>query len=509
MFCAKCGTALQRDNRFCPTCGKSVKEGESEFIETGTNKLSPRKKAYIFVLVTAIVVIAVVSITLLIKQNASFSISHSISQVEPNRLRDSTDSTFNREQRGLITQRTVENPSYSIERVVPEVKANRIVFSDGMGLFEYNRKYGYIDETGKVVIEPKYEMADAFADGLALVARTRIAGTNFEEWSLIDREGNIQISFADNVQVVSRSNRIPGIAYLHVRTLSNNPNTVYLDSDYYTIDGGMLPSNLDVILDAAADSIVEIILSDYSTVKIHYFSNLNEAHIRHSIRDGWTTVSIVGRSLSNIILVEEPLDGGYVKQWIIDVVSGTTINESDETLSFLSSRDGTHFPTFDLYDARSGSLIVEWDESFYVGLQSDGLIPCRRFGRWGYIDYSGNFAIEAEYDDARHFSNGYAAVKSYNSWMLIDKNNRIVMNPLCSGELGTLRIFDNGIMHIETQDGSNHALYNLNEVINDGSNTLIYGAPSGSIIHYTGGNVFTVESPNSSEEALMFKLVQN
>jgi hypothetical protein len=42
-------------------------------------------------------------------------------------------------------------------------------FSDGLALVEVGKKWGYIDKTGKFVINPQFDSADFFSDGLALV----------------------------------------------------------------------------------------------------------------------------------------------------------------------------------------------------------------------------------------------------------------------------------------------------------------------------------------------------
>ena len=36
--------------------------------------------------------------------------------------------------------------------------------------FKINKKYGFIDNMGNVIIEPKYNYAEGFIDGLAIIA---------------------------------------------------------------------------------------------------------------------------------------------------------------------------------------------------------------------------------------------------------------------------------------------------------------------------------------------------
>src|SRR4051812_14853451 len=65
-------------------------------------------------------------------------------------------------------------------------------FSEGLAAFENeDGKHGYIDETGKVVIEPVFDNWTEFSEGLAAVS------VNFE-WGYIDKTGKwvIQPQFA-------------------------------------------------------------------------------------------------------------------------------------------------------------------------------------------------------------------------------------------------------------------------------------------------------------------------
>lgn len=72
-------------------------------------------------------------------------------------------------------------------------------FSDGLLLFqlESDKKYGYLDKTGKVAIEPKYVTALPFSEGLAAVSTyTKKTGEMFEGvyHGYIDTTGNTKIN---------------------------------------------------------------------------------------------------------------------------------------------------------------------------------------------------------------------------------------------------------------------------------------------------------------------------
>ncbi len=57
------------------------------------------------------------------------------------------------------------------------------------------------------------------------------------------------------------------------------------------------------------------------------------------------------------------------------------------------------------------------------------LFPVRQEGKWGYIDKSGRVAIDFQYDDARAFSEGMAAVKVGDDEGYIDETGALVIEP--------------------------------------------------------------------------------
>lgn len=86
----------------------------------------------------------------------------------------------------------------------------------------------------------------------------------------------------------------------------------------------------------------------------------------------------------------------------------------------------------------AGKRIVEPiydDAKFYnseIGSQYtftlEGLIPVKKDGKWGYIDYEGNEIIPFTYQDAAVFSEGLAAVMLNNRWGYINKQGQVVID---------------------------------------------------------------------------------
>ena len=63
-----------------------------------------------------------------------------------------------------------------------------VVTSDGLIAFKSNGKWGFVDTTGKVVIEPKYEEAKSFSNGMAAVCKNN-------KWGFIDTSGELVVDY--------------------------------------------------------------------------------------------------------------------------------------------------------------------------------------------------------------------------------------------------------------------------------------------------------------------------
>ena len=70
------------------------------------------------------------------------------------------------------------------KEVVPPKYDRADSFSEGLALVKLNYQYGFIDTTGKEVVPPKYDYAENFSDGLALVTLN-----DNGKWGFIDTTG--------------------------------------------------------------------------------------------------------------------------------------------------------------------------------------------------------------------------------------------------------------------------------------------------------------------------------
>jgi len=80
---------------------------------------------------------------------------------------------------------------------------------------------------------------------------------------------------------------------------------------------------------------------------------------------------------------------------------------------------------------------------------ADGLAPVVVGGRWGYIDQKGKFVVNPQYDFGDWFHEGYAAFKSGGMWGFIDNKGRVVVDP----KFLEIRPFSDGLAPVKTADG--------------------------------------------------------
>jgi hypothetical protein len=80
---------------------------------------------------------------------------------------------------------------------------------------------------------------------------------------------------------------------------------------------------------------------------------------------------------------------------------------------------------------------------------ADGLAPVRVGGRTGYIDQKGKFVVNPQYDSGDEFYEGYASVKSVGGFGFIDTKGRVVVDAkfLADGH------FSEGLAPVKTEDG--------------------------------------------------------
>lgn len=61
--------------------------------------------------------------------------------------------------------------------------------------------------------------------------------------------------------------------------------------------------------------------------------------------------------------------------------------------------------------------------------QDQFLMPAKKYGKWGFVNKSGNWVIDNQYEEAYYFSEGLAAVKHFGNWGFINRHGDWIIQP--------------------------------------------------------------------------------
>ncbi|MBO6621411.1 MAG: WG repeat-containing protein [Balneola sp.] len=94
---------------------------------------------------------------------------------------------------------------------------------------------------------------------------------------------------------------------------------------------------------------------------------------------------------------------------------------------------------------------------------SDGYAAVRTDGLWGYVTSSGSIAIEPAFSGAKPFSDDLAAVETFDGWVYINSAGETVLQP--SFRITDAGEFEDGLAPIQTVDGWGYINRSGNPVI--------------------------------------------
>jgi hypothetical protein len=162
-YCTQCGKEFEEGYRYCPYCGNPLTSEKKEASPEKSSILKSRKvlkKALFWFIVGMAVLGLIFAVHVLL-------------------LKPPEVALFPMEFRGKWgfmdkTARVVIEPKYDLAGW----------FSEGLAAVMVEGKWGYIDPSGKFVIEPKFDAAGWFEGGRAQVQLG-------DQWEYIDRSGRV------------------------------------------------------------------------------------------------------------------------------------------------------------------------------------------------------------------------------------------------------------------------------------------------------------------------------
>jgi len=228
-------------------------------------------------------------------------------------------------------------------------------FREGLAPVNVKGKWGFIDRTGDLVVAPQFDLADSFCEGFAAVSLG-------DKWGYIDTSGKIRIA----PQYTFAGHFSGGLAPI-VPAGEQAPGCVFID------------------------------------------------------KSGKIAFSIKNLSVDSSTRPFQPAIG--LSEGLVPVTDFNT-----GLCGFLNDH---------------GELAIDamFDDAKEF---SEGLAPVRKDDKWGFINKSGNWVIQPQFQDARSFSDGMAAVGTNAKWHFIDKSGKQVL----AGEFDTVEPFSEGVAHV-------------------------------------------------------------
>lgn len=247
--------------------------------------------------------------------------------------------------------------------------ASLLVVNDESG------KYGYCDASGNVVIEPRYDGAKPFHEGLAAVCRNSL-------WGYIDKNGKTVIPLR------------------------------YYDADSFR-GGKAFVSPGRANTGSEVDDLL-CILIDGNGKKLQS-TNYKSVSFSDGIFAAYSRDSVYYLDADYKLFLEK--QNGYLNRYSYSVFSEglATVTEKDVKVSYMDTSGNTVLEP----DYLAGAL---FSEGFAAVCNYD----TRLYGSqkyWTYIDNAGNTITDSVFVNAARFSEGLACVKTTDGkWMAIDGN---------------------------------------------------------------------------------------
>lgn len=368
----------------------------------------------------------------------------------------------------IINWGLIDNNGNEILPLEYRAIADKVV--DGLVEIRSNKRFGYVDITGRILLEPTYKSVEPFIDGYAIVSK---ASYYYDEDGR-DREksvyGVIDSQFKEVIPCIFRS--------MEYEQTSGRFKT---DVGYKTLDGRYVAEvdGKELLLDkkykyckpfsdtcAIAVSISEghvkygLVDKRSNDILPPIFSSLecieNELY-KFKINDLYGLVNSKGNIiLQNVyngigkfednlacVLVNVPSDDRYEKKKLYGYVDSLGTEILPPSYEFIGKRSNKYAVVmknniWGLFSIETHKLTIIPNASFLgpcmdnickinVGGVYDKNNKKTNGGLWGYVSVDGQIVIEPTYNQACGFSEGMAAVKLNNKWGFINKDGAIVV----------------------------------------------------------------------------------
>jgi hypothetical protein len=305
--------------------------------------------------------------------------------------------------------------------------------------FIKNKKYGYINTSGEMVIEPQYRRADDFSEGLAAVTIDGLYG-------YIDKTGKViiepQFDYAGNFSEGLASVRDANDLYGYI----NKSGSYVIEPKFK--DAWAFQQECAIVKDASGK------FGQIDRSGKYIIEPEDDSFPRFS--EGLRCKQVDGKygyfDKSGNIVIEPQFS--YARNFSEGLAFACIFepNTVDQTQWALFPAGPAPFADHPLnvgFIDKTGKAVIDFQFDD-AGSFSEGFAAVKKDGKWGYIDKSGNIIIEPRFSIARPFSEGLAAVCLEGKQGYIDKSGKFVISPKFSVALS----FSEGLAPVALEIGN-------------------------------------------------------
>lgn len=321
------------------------------------------------------------------------------------------------------------------------------ILSEGLVSLKINDKWGFVDKTGKIIIEPEFEYAYEFREGLASVMLNGKFGVidntgkiickpqfdsinNFTEGLLIVRDNG-------KYGLINSSGKIiiePKFDY--VSSFSEGLISIKVDGKY-----GVIDSNGKMIIEPKFDSIGNFI-EGLASIRVNG---------KYGVIDNTGKVIVEPKFIDELKFSE-----GLASAWFASGKFGVIDNTGKITCEpkfgsmgdFSGGLARVHINNKYGFIDKTGKIIVE-PQFDSIGYLDEGLASVLVDGKYGFIDNAGKIIIEPKFDSVSYFSEGLASVYIDGKYKVIDKTGKTTIE----SPLGSIGKFSEGLASISDSTG--------------------------------------------------------
>ncbi|MEO0132353.1 MAG: WG repeat-containing protein [candidate division WOR-3 bacterium] len=305
-----------------------------------------------------------------------------------------------------------------------DLSVDNKIFNNGLAyvgkkIKEDTIKYGFIDQTGKLVIDCIYEDVHSFQNGLARVMKNGkwgIINTN-NKW-VVKPEYDFIGAFSESLALFQKNGRY---GYMNMKgEVVIKP--IFLDGQYFS-EGLARVKTEDAQGYSYIDKKGNIVFSLPPHVGDARAFSSGLARICIGRRYGY--IDKTGKIVIPVqFQLAQDFQDGLAR--VGDIIKGDTTKNYDDplTAAFANTIFDTTVIKYGLIDKNGNYLIPKKYE--LIGAFVDDIALVRLNDRYGFIRRDGSYLVEPIFEYAESFKNGLAKVKLNGQEAYIDKTGRIV-----------------------------------------------------------------------------------